>query len=216
LHFLWNGNNIHQLFPVKRAFRGKATTKGAKGRDPAKPEDKVRTTAVCKLIVAVSAVEASAIRRKSVTLAPRTRSSVTNGKRLFVEHRGDTAWARRFRDVLFEIISDLGGADAGLSEGQRQLARRAATIAITCERLEGKAAAGEDIDLALYGMLTDRLGRTLHRLGLKRQQRVVSEDLYTELLPRLAREGKARREQEERVWRERAERAQQDEVFDTE
>jgi hypothetical protein len=117
----------------------------------------------------------SAIRRKSVMLASRSRSSVTNGKRLFVEHRGDTAWARRFRDVLVEIISDLGGLDV-LSEGQKQLARRAATLCITCERLEGKAAAGEDIDLAQYGMLTDRLGRTFARLGLKRRPRDVTPD----------------------------------------
>lgn len=117
----------------------------------------------------------SAIRRKSVMLASRSRSSVTNGKRLFVEHRGDTAWARRFRDVLVEIISDLGGLDV-LSEGQKQLARRAATLCITCERLEGKAAAGEDIDLTAYGMLTDRLGRTFARLGLKRRPRDVTPD----------------------------------------
>ena len=117
----------------------------------------------------------SAIRRKSVMLASRSRSSVTNGKRLFVEHRGDTAWARRFRDVLFEIISDLGGLDV-LSEGQKQLARRAATLCITCERLEGKAAAGEDIDLNVYGMLTDRLGRAFARLGLKRRPRDVTPD----------------------------------------
>jgi hypothetical protein len=142
-------------------------------------------------------------------------ASVT-GSRRTTDDRGDTAWARRFRDVFFEIISDLGGADAGLSEGQRQLARRAATIALACERMEGEAAAGKDIDLVIYGMLTDRLGRTFHRLGLKRQQKIVGEDLYTELLPRLAAEGKARREQEERLWRERAERKQQDEVSDTE
>ena len=117
----------------------------------------------------------SAIRRKSVMLASRSRSSVTNGKRLFVEHRGDTAWARRFRDVLFEIISDLGGLDV-LSEGQKQLARRAATLCITCERMEGKAAAGEEIDLTAYGMLTDRLGRTFARLGLKRRPRDVTPD----------------------------------------
>jgi hypothetical protein len=38
------------------------------------------------------------------------RSAVTNGKRLHVVAPGDTKWARRFRDVLAEIISDLGGA----------------------------------------------------------------------------------------------------------
>jgi hypothetical protein len=63
------------------------------------------------------------------------RSAVTNGKRLHVEAPGDGAWSRRFRDVLSEILSDLG--HDGLSEGQRQLARRCATIAIACERMEG-------------------------------------------------------------------------------
>jgi hypothetical protein len=111
---------------------------------------------------------ASAIRRQTEARAPRTRSAVTNGRRLHVEQRGDSAWARRFKDILGEIISDLGGPDT-LSEGQRQLARRCATIAIECERLEGKAVAGEEIDALLYGMLTDRLGRAFQRLGLRRQ-----------------------------------------------
>ena len=54
---------------------------------------------------------------------------VSNGKALFVEADQRGPWARRWKDVLAEIISDLGGADL-LSEGQRQLARRCATIAI--------------------------------------------------------------------------------------
>src|SRR5262245_36562765 len=103
----------------------------------------------------------------------RHRSAVTNGKRLHVVQPGDTAWARRFRDVLAEIISDLGGHDGGLSEGQRQLARRAATISIACERMEGEAAAEAANDTELYGRLTDRLGRVFQRLGLKRQPRDV-------------------------------------------
>jgi hypothetical protein len=86
---------------------------------------------------------------------------------------GDCAWSRRFRDVLAEIVSDLGGHEI-LSEGQRQIARRAATIAIACEKLEGDAAAGSAIDLVLYGMLVDRMGRCFDRLGLKRQARDVA------------------------------------------
>jgi hypothetical protein len=110
--------------------------------------------------------------RSSPGAARAGRSAVTNGKRLHVVRPGDTAWARRFRDVLAEITNDLGGADL-LSEGQRQLARRAATISIVCERMEGDTAAGNPIDLDVYGTLTDRLGRTFHRLGLKRQARPV-------------------------------------------
>jgi hypothetical protein len=71
---------------------------------------------------------------------------------------------------------NLGGPDM-LSEGQRQIARRAATIAIACEKLEGEAAAGNEIDLVVYGMLTDRLGRCFHRLGLKRQAKDVTPTL---------------------------------------
>lgn len=102
------------------------------------------------------------------------RSAVTNGKRLHVVRPGDTAWSRRFRDVLAEIISDIRTTSReGLSEGQRQLARRAATISIMCEKMEGDAAAGAEIDVDAYGMLTDRLGRAFARLGLKRQSRDV-------------------------------------------
>jgi hypothetical protein len=116
--------------------------------------------------------------RASTVARPKTRSAVTNGRRLHVVRPGDTAWARRFRDVLAEILSDLrSNSNTGLSEGQRQLARRAATIAIACEKMEGEAAADTDIDLEVYGTLTDRLGRTFQRLGLKRQARDVSPSL---------------------------------------
>ena len=98
---------------------------------------------------------------------------MTNGKTPFVEADGRGPWARRWRDVVAEITSDLGGADL-LSEGQRQLARRAATISIACERMEGEAANGREIDLDEYGRLTDRLGRAFHRLGLERCPRDVT------------------------------------------
>jgi hypothetical protein len=78
--------------------------------------------------------------------------------------------------VLAEIVSDLGGPDQ-LSEGQRQLARRCATIAIECEKLEGRAVTGEAIDLDLYGQLTDRLGRAFGRLGLRRVARDITPSL---------------------------------------
>jgi hypothetical protein len=105
------------------------------------------------------------------------RSRVTNGKTPFVEADRRGPWARRWRDVLAEIISDIGGHEAGLSEGQRQLARRCATIAIACERMEGEAALGHEIDLEQYGTLTDRLGRCFQRLGLRRQARDVTPSI---------------------------------------
>jgi hypothetical protein len=139
------------------------------------------------------ALDPSANKRKN-------RSKVTNGKRLFVEGDKRGQWSRRFADIFALIVSDLG---SDISEGQRQLARRCATIAIACERMEGKAAAGEDIDLTEFGQLTDRLGRTLGRLGLKRQPKNGAPS-FGDLIrldqerqrQQLAREREARREQE--------------------
>ena len=101
-------------------------------------------------------------------------SRVTNGSKLFlpgVDHRG--AIARRARDIFDAICLDLGGHDQ-LSEAQTQLVRRAAMISIECEQMESRSAAGEGIDLDLFGKLADRLGRTLQRLGIKRVPRDVT------------------------------------------
>lgn len=102
------------------------------------------------------------------------RSKVSNGNAHFVEGDERSSWARRWKDLLAEILSDVGsglGEGQSLSEGQRQLARRCATIALQCEKLEGLAATGEEIDLDEYGKLTDRIGRAFQRLGLKRHAR---------------------------------------------
>jgi len=106
--------------------------------------------------------------------SPAFRSAVTNGSALFLEDvDGRSRQARRFRDILASLVSDLGGLES-LSEQQRQLARRGAFLSLQCELLEGKAVAGEDIDLDLFGTLVDRQGRTFQRLGIKRVPRDVT------------------------------------------
>jgi len=129
-----------------------------------------------KAQIAKNATNGPPGRKPSDRMSSRFKSAVTNGHRLHVVAPGDTRWSRRFRDVLAQIISDISGPE-NLSEGQRQLARRCATIAIACERMEGQAAAGADIDLEQYGQLTDRLGRAFNRLGLRRQSRDVTASL---------------------------------------
>jgi hypothetical protein len=121
-------------------------------------------------------METATIRGVAKARPLKVRSAVTNGRRLHVIPPGDTRWSRRFADVLNEVISDLGGADR-LSEGQRQLARRCATISVVCEKLEGVVAGGGEVDLILYGVLTDRLGRAFDRLGLKRVPKNITPTL---------------------------------------
>ena len=125
-----------------------------------------------------------AVRRLNDARKGMLRSRVTNGRSPFVETDARGAWARRWRDIHAEIVSDLGGADA-LSEGQRQLVRRATTMSIQCELLEGRIAKGEAVDneaLDIYGKLTDRIGRCFQRLGLRRQARTVGGPSLGELL----------------------------------
>ena len=81
--------------------------------------------------------------------------ALTNGNRLFVlegNADGRSATSRHFKDVLEHILADLGGADI-LSEGQRQLSRRAATLSIMAESMKSDAVGNKPFDVDLYGQL---------------------------------------------------------------
>jgi hypothetical protein len=80
-------------------------------------------------------------RQHSGGLPSRQRSKVTNGRCLFVEGDDRSAWSRRYRDLIFAHTSDLGGSSA-ISEAQAALIRRAATLQIELELLEGKLSLG--------------------------------------------------------------------------
>jgi hypothetical protein len=129
----------------------------------------------------------------------KTRSVATNGTRLSPEIDGRTVWARRCRDLIRLHIADLGG-EAEISEAERSLVRRAATLATELERLEAQFAAAGAADpdtLDLYGRQAGTLKRILEGLGLKRRPREcpqgcgprdVTPDLKT-YAAQLAREG---------------------------
>jgi len=102
--------------------------------------------------------------------ARRTLSRVTNGSTLAALADGRNAWARRLRDLIAEHTSDLGGADQ-LSEAQRQLVRRAATIEVALEQFDAKFAMDEAVsieDLDAYSRASANLRRLLESIGLKR------------------------------------------------
>jgi hypothetical protein len=122
--------------------------------------------------------------RSATAPRPRnTRSSVTNGKRLFVINPGDNAWSRRYRDVLAEIVNDLGGPDV-LSEAQRQLARRATSLSMACEKLECQLAGAPSDAVARFTAQAGGLSphailheasRVLHGIAVKRGGDKLSE-----------------------------------------
>jgi hypothetical protein len=108
------------------------------------------------------------------------RSRVTNMRQLFVASRkGDTAWARRFKDLLADLASDLGGFE-NISTAEFTLVRRAAFLTLQLELLEARGAEhGGEVSaksLALYGRITGNLRRVLQALGLQRRPRDITPD----------------------------------------
>lgn len=82
--------------------------------------------------------------------------------------------ARRYRDVLNELISDLGGDPSG---AQSAIARRASALCVVCEQAEAEMVAGGVLDLAEFTTAANSLRRLLSDLGLERRAKDISPSL---------------------------------------
>ena len=120
----------------------------------------------------MSAVRArrAAVKQASAPRSPRVKSRLTNVMGVLPGCDGRSTWARRFRDLIQAHLNDLGGDDV-VSEAQRSIVRRAATLTTELERLEQRfALAGEALpaELGLYQTTANSLRRLLESLGIKR------------------------------------------------
>ena len=87
---------------------------------------------------------------------------------------GRSAFARRYRDIYAQLVSDLG---ADPSEAQTIIARRACTLAVWCEQSEAGLASGVELDIGEFTTATNALRRLLADLGLERRMRDVTPSL---------------------------------------
>jgi hypothetical protein len=85
------------------------------------------------------------------------RSRLTNGSRLHLAGDGRHVNARRWRDLYRAFARDLGG-EATLSEGTKQLIKRAATLAVLGELYEAQLCSGQPVDPAEGLRLSGGLG----------------------------------------------------------
>ena len=108
--------------------------------------------------------------------AKRPRSAVTSGRKLFVEGDPNSAWSRRYRDLVTRHVSDLDGKDV-LSEAQLSLVRRAAALAVELESMEARMSQGEQVNLDSFGRAASHLRRLYEAIGLRRQPRDVMPSL---------------------------------------
>ena len=109
---------------------------------------------------------------------PQARSRVSNGSAILPGVDGRSTWVRRMRDLMGLHLSDLGGENA-VSEAERSIIRRVATLTVALERMEaGFAVAGEaqPDQLDLYQRTANSLRRLLEAIGLQRRPRDVTPD----------------------------------------
>jgi hypothetical protein len=108
----------------------------------------------------------------------RKSSAVSSGRKLFVTGQGNSAWSRRYRDLIAGHVADAAGRDM-MSEAEFSLVRRAAAIECELELMEGKLSMGEEINLDVFTRSASHLRRILETLtlGLGRKQRDVTPSL---------------------------------------
>jgi hypothetical protein len=105
------------------------------------------------------------------------RSKATNHKDLLPKiNDGRHTQARRFRDLVRQIVADQGG-DANCSEVKIGLARRLAAATVLSEEIEGKVVNGEPISIADFCQLASTTVRLATRLGVERVPRDISPTL---------------------------------------
>jgi hypothetical protein len=112
-----------------------------------------------------------------------TRSRVTNGNTILDNVDGRSAMARRYRDLMSELTSDLGDSPSG---AQTAIIRRACTLIITCEQAESELLAGVKLDVAEFVTATNSLRRLLSDLGLERRAKDITPSLEKYLASGLA------------------------------
>jgi hypothetical protein len=107
------------------------------------------------------------------------RSKISNGSAVLPGVDGRSTWVRRLRDLVSLHLNDLGGDDA-VSEAERSIVRRVATLTVELERMEaGFAMAGEALpeQLDLYQRTAGNLRRLLEAIGLERRSRNVTRSV---------------------------------------
>jgi hypothetical protein len=126
------------------------------------------------------------------------RTKVANGVSLFMNGAVDerTMHARRFREIIHDISSDLGGADA-LSAVQKQLIRRNAALCVLAEGVECDLAAGKDIDAGVFVTLCNAQNRISTTIGLTRAVLDVTPSLRDLLAAKAAEEAQQAEDDEE-------------------
>jgi hypothetical protein len=121
-------------------------------------------------------------RFREVLADPRSRSRVTNAVELLAGIDGRSALARRYKDILAQIIVDQG--DTGISETQMQLIRRFSATCIMAEAIEAELVEGRKVNVKKHALLSSTLVRLARRIGVNLQAKTIGPSLGAYLAER--------------------------------
>ena len=128
----------------------------------------------------------SQVDREQTVISKQTqRSALTNGSALFLDGDGRSAHARRFRDIIEGVESDLGGPD-GLSTAQRSIIRKAAALDVAIEATVSRIGKGDSLDATEVEKMNSSMGTLLRlysALGLDRKAKDVTPTLEDLIKP---------------------------------
>src|SRR6516164_5960534 len=100
-------------------------------------------------------------------------SAVSSGRKLLLKGDVNSAWARRYRDVIASLTNDLGGRDM-IGEAKAALIRDCAALEIVLEKMRGRMSEGQNVDAEAYARIAAHRRRLLETLGLERVARDVT------------------------------------------
>ena len=109
-------------------------------------------------------------------LKPQARSRISNGSSVLPNVDGRSTWVRRLRDLIHLHLADLGGDDV-VSEAERSIIRRIATLTVELERMElvfALAGEAKPDQIDLYQRTANSLRRLLESIGLERRARNIT------------------------------------------
>lgn len=102
---------------------------------------------------------------------------------------GRKPWARRYRDLCAEMVTDLGGLQH-VSEARMVLVRRAAVLAVECEQIERRIAVGEHGEMDRLLDMTRIIVAIFSRLGLGGRAAPEPEERPPSIADLVARHGR--------------------------
>jgi hypothetical protein len=116
-------------------------------------------------------------RKRAPSRASRARSAITSGRQLFIDGDPNSAWSRRFHDLIIAHISDISAGQGAnvLSAAQLTSLRQATSIECELERLQAMLSRGDEVDLEAFARTAGHLRRMWETLGLERRAKDTND-----------------------------------------